>query len=134
MSDIVEREITQGIIPIGTPKAYKYDAALVESAKAEVQHGLLAIDTQSVVSQNAVKTLGDTIIAQIKNGYGYPFTASTSAAMTDTTKIYVYTGTTDTNFTNGHWYYYNGSVWADGGVYNSTASFIVGLGYASYSS
>ena len=39
-----------------------------------------------------------------------PLSASSEDEMTDTTKIYV-------NTTNGHWYYYNGSSWTDGGVY-----------------
>ena len=51
---------------------------------------------------------------------GTPLVAATAAAMTDQTKIYVYTGT-ETNYTAGDWYYYNGSAWADGGVYNSSA-------------
>lgn len=55
------------------------------------------------------------------NVYGAPLTASTSSAMTDTSRIYVYTGTTGGGFTNGHWYYYNGSAWTDGGIYNSVA-------------
>ncbi len=49
-----------------------------------------------------------------------PLVAATAAAMTDTTKVYVYTGS-KAGYTSGHWYYYNGSAWADGGVYNSTA-------------
>lgn len=53
--------------------------------------------------------------------YGAPLTASTSSAMTDTSRVYVYTGTTGGGFTNGHWYYYNGSAWTDGGIYNSAA-------------
>lgn len=55
------------------------------------------------------------------NVYGAPLTASTSSAMTDTSRVYVYTGTTGGGFTNGHWYYYSGSAWTDGGVYNSSA-------------
>ena len=55
------------------------------------------------------------------NVYGAPLTASTSSAMTDQTKVYVYTGTTGGGYTNGHWYYYNGSAWTDGGAYNSSA-------------
>lgn len=55
------------------------------------------------------------------NVYGAPLTASTSSAMTDTSRVYVYTGTTGGGFTNGHWYYYNGSAWTDGGIYNSIA-------------
>lgn len=50
--------------------------------------------------------------------YGTPLIASTAAGMTDRTRIYVYTGS-ETGYNNGHWYYWNGSAWADGGVYNS---------------
>ena len=40
--------------------------------------------------------------------------------MTDTSLIYVYTGS-ESGYTNGNWYYHNGSSWVSGGVYNSTA-------------
>lgn len=49
---------------------------------------------------------------------GTPLVANTSSSMSDQTKIYVYTGS-ETGYTAGHWYYWNGSSWADGGVYNS---------------
>ena len=96
--NVLKKEINQGIVPLGVPAAYKYDTALVENAKALVNASL----------------------NQIKNGYGYPFTAATAAAMTDVTKIYVYTGN-EVGYTNGNWYYYNGSAWVSGGVYNATA-------------
>lgn len=51
---------------------------------------------------------------------GSPLVASTAASMTDRTKVYVYTGS-ESGYTNGHWYYWNGSAWTDGGVYNSVA-------------
>ena len=54
------------------------------------------------------------------NAYGSPLTASAAADMIDTAKVYVYTGS-ETGYTAGHWYYYNGTAWADGGVYNSIA-------------
>lgn len=44
---------------------------------------------------------------------GSPLVASSVSEMTDTTKVYV-------NTTDGHWYYYNGIEWVDGGVYQST--------------
>lgn len=44
---------------------------------------------------------------------GAPIPVSSTSAMTDTSKIYLLT-------TNGYWYYYNGSSWAQGGVYQST--------------
>lgn len=58
--------------------------------------------------------------AAARAGIGSPLVAATAAAMTDTSKIYVYTGS-ETGYTAGNWYYYNGSAWADGGIYNSAA-------------
>lgn len=50
--------------------------------------------------------------------YGSPLTANTAAAMTNTDKVYVYTGS-ESGYLYGHWYYYNGTAWTDGGVYQS---------------
>ena len=61
------------------------------------------------------------LISQAMHFNGAPRTAASSNDMIDQTLIYVYTGTTDSNYTNGHWYYWNGSAWTDGGVYNSVA-------------
>ena len=55
-----------------------------------------------------------------KEAYGSPLTAATAAAMTDQSRVYVYTGS-ESGMTAGHWYYYDGSSWADGGVYNAVA-------------
>ena len=51
---------------------------------------------------------------------GTPLTASAAAGMTNTAKVYVYTGS-EAGYTAGHWYYYDGSQWQDGGVYNAVA-------------
>lgn len=51
---------------------------------------------------------------------GSPLVAPLKSEMTDTNKVYVYVGS-EVDMTYGHWYYYNGSAWSDGGVYNSTA-------------
>ena len=51
---------------------------------------------------------------------GSPLTASLARAMTDQTKVYVYVGS-ETGMSAGHWYYYNGTSWVDGGVYNAIA-------------
>lgn len=53
------------------------------------------------------------------DAYGSPLTASTAAGMIDKTRVYVYTGS-ETGYTNGHWYYWDGTAWADGGTYNSS--------------
>lgn len=78
----------------------------------------MPLNVDGVTEQISVGNLSNAIRDDV---YGAPLTASTSAGMTDQTKVYVYTGTTGGGYTNGHWYYYNGSAWTDGGVYNSSA-------------
>ena len=58
--------------------------------------------------------------AVARNAMSGPLVAATKAAMTNTSKVYVYTGSAS-GMTAGHWYYWNGTAWADGGVYNATA-------------
>ena len=56
----------------------------------------------------------DTLTSQISSlASGSPLVASSTSGMTDTTRIYV-------NSSDGNWYYYNGSSWVSGGVYQST--------------
>ena len=52
--------------------------------------------------------------------YGSPLVASTVAGMIDQSRVYVYTGS-ETGYTAGNWYYWNGTAWTSGGVYNSSA-------------
>lgn len=59
-------------------------------------------------------------IEALKSQIGSPLVASTAAEMTETDKVYVYTGS-ETGYTNGNWYYYDGTSWASGGTYNSVA-------------
>ena len=47
---------------------------------------------------------------------GSPLRALTAAQMTNTEKVYVYAGT-ESGYTKGNWYYYNGLAWVSGGVY-----------------
>ena len=49
-----------------------------------------------------------------------PSVVSTTANMTDISKIYVYMGS-ETGYINGNWYYYDGTAWVSGGIYNSVA-------------
>ena len=53
---------------------------------------------------------------------GSPLVASSTAEMTDTTRVYV-------NTTDGKWYYYDGDSWEIGGTYQSTA---IGAGTINY--
>lgn len=59
-------------------------------------------------------------IAGLQSMVGTPLVASTVSAMTDHNKIYVYVGS-ESGYTNGNWYYWNGSAWTSGGVYNAVA-------------
>lgn len=53
-----------------------------------------------------------------KDQFGAPLVATVVADMTDKTRVYVYTGTED-GYISGNWYYYDGTAWTSGGVYNS---------------
>ena len=86
------------------------DAEVVSSDYYNVMTGLLTQFAEQIEDlDNALRA-----------GYGAPLKAATVSAMTDHAKIYVYTGS-ETGYTAGHWYYYNGTVWTDGGVYNAVA-------------
>ena len=51
---------------------------------------------------------------------GAPWTANAASEMTDKNRIYVYVGK-ESGYTSGNWYYYNGSNWVSGGIYNTVA-------------
>ena len=95
------------------------DGSLTELIKRYIDPIYQAYETQinatleeTFTNQNArivsVENLVDSAIT------GTPLVASSTAGMTNTDRIYV-------NSTDGHWYYYNGSAWTDGGVYQATA-------------
>ena len=62
----------------------------------------------------------DSKLAVLNYSYGTPLAASLKADMTDTTKIYVYTGS-ESGMTAGNWYFWDGSEWQSGGIYNAVA-------------
>lgn len=89
-----------------------------------VQDGTLEVSFQKYVTPliqdtNDRLTIIQNDVSSIKNAYGAPLIASSSAGMTDHNRIYVYVGTTGGGLTNGHWYYWSGEAWSDGGVYQS---------------
>lgn len=73
----------------------------------------------AVVSDSDLSLIQEAVdaAAQIQP-YGTPLVANTAAAMTDHDKVYVYGGS-EQGYINGHWYYWDGDSWEDGGVYNS---------------
>ena len=56
-------------------------------------------------------------ITNLENSAGAVLVAKTKSDMSDTSKIYVYTGS-ESGMTRGNWYYHNGSAWVSGGAYN----------------
>lgn len=74
------------------------------------------IETRALLS--ARLTAQDNTIESLRSQIGTPLVAMSSAGMTDTSRIYVFVGT-EAGYTTGNWYYYNGSAWVSGGVYNS---------------
>lgn len=56
---------------------------------------------------------GITTVKGEKGTSGTPLVATSTSAMTDKERIYI-------NTTDGHWYYWNGAMWEDGGVYQAT--------------
>ena len=95
----------------------KYDFNALENAPNVQPDKTLSISDRPADA----KTVGDRI-TQLTAAVGTPLKASTVAGMTNTDKIYVYTGS-ETGYTNGNWYYYDGTQnsWVSGGVYNSVA-------------
>lgn len=75
-------------------------------------------DNVSSTLQEAQRALGK--VEGIFNALSTPMTAGTAAEMVEESAIYVYTGS-ETGYTYGDWYYYDGSAWVSGGVYASTA-------------
>lgn len=105
--------------------AIGYAAIIWMVDMAGVEDGAIASDSdisalQQFIAEfgtiNAYKAALDGALAAV----GGPYVASTVSQMTDHSKVYVYTGS-QTGYTAGHWYYWNGSAWTDGGVYQAAA-------------
>ena len=116
-SDFVQKETGKGLS--------SNDFTTEEKTKlAGIAAGATAVTVDSALTQGGTNPVQGGVIysrfATVQSMVGSPLVAATAADMTDTTKVYVYTGS-ETGYTNGDWYYYDGSAWADGGVYNSTA-------------
>lgn len=114
--------ITRVIVEKGEQGERGTDGVSVESIEqtttSEISEGTNVI--------TATLSDGTTSTFNIKNGAkgekgdtgnpgASPLVASSTAGMTDTSRIYV-------NTSNGYWYYYNGTNWVQGGVYQSSVN------------
>lgn len=90
--------------------------AAAQAASTTVEEGVRTERSQRIAADEDLQTQ----ITSLMGAVGGPLTAATAAAMTDTNRVYVYVGN-ESGYNYGHWYYYAGANWADGGVYNATA-------------
>jgi hypothetical protein len=74
----------------------------------------------SAASASASATSAEASAETARINYGSPLAASTLSGMTEQNRVYVYTGV-EQGMVYGDWYYYDGTGWVDGGVYNATA-------------
>ena len=91
-----------------------------EEVRGAIHDSIKACYEKTAFDEDVFNEVIDEKIAYLTSLVGSPLKASTAAGMTDTSKIYAYTGS-ESGYTSGHWYYHNGTSWTDGGVYNSTA-------------
>lgn len=90
------------------------------NSRQSADNGLQTAINNEVSARTSADTSLSAQIAALQSAVGSPLVASTKAGMTNTSRIYVYTGS-ESGMTNGNWYYYNGTDWISGGVYNAAA-------------
>lgn len=78
------------------------------------------VDATYPIELNSVKQqLAEAATKDELSQVASPLVASLVAQMTDTTRVYVYTGA-EGGYTSGNWYYHNGTAWVSGGLYQSS--------------
>lgn len=97
------------------PVAYSI-LAHMEELKDQAEAAVEVAEGAADRIDNAVTEAEQAIAAM----YHSPYIAPTAADMLSHDKVYVYTGN-ETGYTFGNWYYWNGSAFVSGGVYNATA-------------
>lgn len=108
----------------------KADAAAVDNVyakKTDIPTKLSKLTNDAgFISEIPEEYVTDTELEDVRTSLsamiGSPLVAASAAEMTDTDRVYVYTGA-ETGYENGDWYYYDSGIsqWRSGGVYNSTA-------------
>ena len=73
------------------------------------------------VNSAALQEYTTKLVAKLKTLFpGTPTAAATVADMTDHSKTYVYVGS-ETGYTAGDWYYWDGTAWTSGGPFQATS-------------
>ena len=95
-----------------------FDKVFVNDKNSIKQISKADLMTNGGIAKDSDMTQAKSDITALYKAVGSPLLANTVAGMTDTNKIYVYNGT-ESGYTKGNWYYYNGSSWVSGGTYNA---------------
>ena len=131
-SQIVEVSVyksinVEDVVPEPTREAWyrEFEARVevaIDEAEAALAQAQQAVTSAETAAQNAqtAEDNAEAAAASAQTRYGSPLVATTADEMTDENRVYVYTGS-ETGYTAGNWYYYDGSAWVSGGVYNGTA-------------
>lgn len=129
----VQNSIASGekLIVAGATAEVQIDYDILARAIVEQWSGsTLAGSSQSVKSAiDAAQTTSESLstsIATLQNqvgalANGSPTPVSTVAEITDESAVYLYTGS-ETGYTAGNWYYYNGTAWTSGGTYGGAVT------------
>ncbi|MCD2345823.1 hypothetical protein [Clostridium guangxiense] len=103
---------------LGSQLAEKVNQADLNTTNANVRTNTENITSlQNNKAENSTVSSLQTQVASLASGA--PQAVSLVANMTDHTKNYVYTGS-ESGYTSGNWYYWNGTAWISGGVYQAT--------------
>lgn len=117
----------EDVVPEPTKEAWYQEfeervGLAINSAEVALAQAQIAVET-AVTSAESAQEASDTAqeaVTEARIRYGSPLTANLAENMVEQNRVYVYTGS-ETGYTAGHWYYYDGSAWTDGGVYNGSA-------------
>ena len=85
-----------------------YIDPIQESFEADIEN---QIDTFETNIEDQIDIINTKVDASVGI---YPIPVDSTEDMSDTSKVYV-------NTTDGYWYYYNGTAWTQGGVYQATS-------------
>ena len=111
MSDISFSKLTWENLPARTTALSATNLNRIENGIADSVNGVNA-------NSHSIAEL-QTRVGQIANGSPTP--VSTVAEMTDESAVYLYTGS-ESGYTAGSWYYYDGSEWTSGGTYGGAVT------------
>ena len=118
MSDINFSKLTWENLPARTTALSATNLNRIENGIADSVNGVNSNRQMIGQLQTDVAVINTQVGAL---GNGSPTPVATVAEMTDESAVYLYTGS-ETGYTAGNWYYYNGTAWTSGGTYGGAVT------------